>query len=327
MLGNTHHPNCDGIRRNEAPNVLRGKNGSFFPPKDCEGLEINGPVFSHEAKLVIAEPGIKFKCPDCGRDIDKTCDGFDHFKYNCGLWQSRLRLQKTFAALKSRNMMGTVQEHHLNNDSINAMIRQGVTLERVAKQPKDWLPNEPLYDHDPITGIWQSTGIVPLDVWANLPQEMRPEPLPQDNSFEARRDALGDPGRRDSVQMNAPRRLEEKGGLHDIECFYGGQCDVRDNCLPGHQGLMTECDEFKLQNERLTSQIGSAKNLINLAVTSGNLHPFVATLITNSFDPTGHPRFIPASVTAMPPALPVPAAPDSVAKQTSLNDIQYLQQM
>ena len=37
-------------------------------------MEINGPVFSHESKLVIAEPGIKFKCPDCGRDINKTYD-------------------------------------------------------------------------------------------------------------------------------------------------------------------------------------------------------------------------------------------------------------
>lgn len=325
MLGNIYHYHYDKLRRRETPHIHQDKKGCFFPPKSYEGGDVSGPIYNHPVKLVVPEPGIQFQCPDCavGNQVTKY-DGYDHFKYGCGKWQCRIRLQKGFAALKSHNLVSADVPHHLNNDAINVMISQGVTLERVAKQPSDWLPNEPLYDYDPITGEWESTGVVPLTVWMNLPSDLRMEPLPQDNSLEAKFYAQGDAGRRGAVQMNAPRRLEEKQEMEHLEVWNQAQQDLKEKIAPNYQNLLAEYDALQARVERLTSQIASFKFTCDVCVSTHHINPVVGALLHSSFDPVGHPEYITRANTFTDPTAPVAHAPPSINVTKSFDDVDYM---
>jgi hypothetical protein len=251
MLGNIHHLKYDHLRHRETPYIYQEKKGHFFPPKSYTGGNISGPIYNHPAKLIVPEPGIQFQCPDCGvTELGTKYDGFDHFKYGCGKWQSRIRLQKGFAALKSLGLVGDDVPHHLSNDAINVMISFGVMLERVAKQPNTWLPNEPLYDYNTITGDWETTGVVPLTVWLQLPEDLRKDPLPQDNSLHAIYAAQGDAGRRGAFEMNAPRRIEEKREMDMLNSWNQGQISLRDEIGPNYFAF-----RFLLQNGAMSTGI------------------------------------------------------------------------
>lgn len=323
MQGNVHHPNYDAIRRNEKPNIDQGANGHYFPPKHYLAKSEKGPMYTPDCKVVLMEPGVQLTCPDC----DKTTEGADHFKYRCGKWQCRVRLQKTFVYCAQVGYGVAVGQHHLNNEAINAMIEQGVTLERVARQPDNWLPNEPLYDFDPITGVYESTGVVPVNVWYNLPADMRKGPMPQDNSTRARFEAQGDCRRRTLTQMNAPRNLEDKAEDEYLVAFYEGQCDVRDNYTADYQSLLNEYRQIKRENERLQSQIGSAKCAVGLLMAANHLTAFGGNGILAQFDGPVHPHFVPALLNCIPPTLPVPAGPPSAVETQSQTDINQLTSM
>jgi hypothetical protein len=319
MLGNAYHINYHELRRHETPHVSMDKKGNYFPPKNYAGSDVAGPVVCHPAKQTVCEPGMLLVCADC----NVKYEGFDHFKYGCGRWQCRVRLQKGFATLKSMGLI-TVENHHLTNDSINAMISQGCTLDRIAQQPQNWLPNEPLYDHNPMTGVWESTGVVPLDVWMNLPAEFRMEPMPQDNTLDAIYEAQGDAGRNGAVRRNAPRRLEEKNAMRELEVWYEAQQALRDETVPNYETLLQEYETMKYQLERLESQIRSAKWVVNAMHTNGFVTHVDALLLCASFDPLGHPEYIAPGTGYVNPAAAVPPHPPSIAKTMSDDDVNYM---
>ena len=100
--------------------------------------------------------------------------------------------------------------------------------EQIAKQPKKWMLNKPLHDFDPMSGVYQSTGMSPTMVWANLPAEMCMEPMPQDNSMEACFEAQGDMGCHTLTQMDIPY-CWRKQSMSYLEAKHEGQCEIQDS--------------------------------------------------------------------------------------------------
>ena len=326
MEGNIHIPNYDSCRRMETPHL----DDKGFPPKNYLASSITGELYCHEAKQYQPEPGCMLTCQDCP---GKKFETMDHFKYYCAGWKGRVRLQKGFCWLHNKGMHQG--PFHLNNEAINAMIAQGVTMARVNKQPKSWLPNEPLYDFDPISNLWCSTNIVPVDVWMGLPTEMRLEPMPQDNTLEARQTTqmlLPQGNLAGLANLNSPRAIDERNFLRDLANYRTGVEEVRDDILPGYTAFMQEYEEQKLRIERLESQIASAKLVMNSLNNVYGANPLAllvnfpqAMLLFNDcFDQPGIPGHIPPAVHYVQAVLGVPPRPDSAVKQTADANINYL---
>ena len=325
MEGNVDHAYYDEHRRRETPHEVlkKGGGGHYFPPTDYKGKNVVGPIYHHPVREVVGEPGLHITCPDC----QTTHDGMDHFKYNCARWQCRLRLAKGFAHCQATPGQPTLEQHHLNNEAINVMVTQGVTFERIAKQPKAYLPNEPLYDRNPLTGLWESTGIVPIDVWENLPPRLRLAPKPQDMSMEARQERAFDPGRRNAATLNAPRHIDDREFDKSHDIWYEAQCELKERMMPGYKALLVEYNRLKAANERLRSQIGSVKRAVQISYQQNLCTILVVSSVNRCFDPVGNQEFIPASAVVAHPSFNVNPAPDTAAKRGADSDIKDMQDM
>ena len=205
------------------------------------------------------------------------------------------------------------------------MASRGVSLVLVGKQPKQWLPNEPLYDEDPLTGQYGSTGVVPLTVWLTLPAPLRMEPLPQDNSLEAVYAAQGDPARGDDIRRNAPRQLDAVTAMREQEMFYEGQCDVRDRIADTYENMMVEHDALKAYVAELEAQIGAAKTGIALAFLGDEVTQQRGQLLLNVFYPPGHAKWIHPTALTLPGMYP--PAPWSPLETEAHQDIFFLQNL
>jgi hypothetical protein len=297
------------------------QSGKIFPPKEYAGSNVKGPLFYHPVRHVTMEVGMEFTCPDC----NVTYSGLDHFKYGCPRWEARVRLGKGFAYCKGAGLYHGQQ--HLNNEAINAMAARGVTFERVNNQHPDWLPHEPLFDKDPLTGRWRSTGIVPIDVWENLPANFRLEPMHQNNSLESRIEMSNDLGHRNMVTLNSPRHAHGRFEDYLHAHWYNAQCELKDRILPRYEALVFEYEQQKAHIERLESQIAVGKHVVNASMVLGQITPGAFNLYNLCFDPIGHPRYIAPATGMKLPSAPVPSGPNSIAKTNSDLDLDDLEDM
>ena len=325
IVRNPNSPNYHQVREatEAGPYGVKRSNqaGKIFPPKEYAGSNTRGPIFCHPVRQVTMEVGMEFTCPDC----NVTSAGMDHFKYSCPRWEARVRLGKGFAYCKAAGLYHGQQ--HLNNEAINAMVANGVTLERVNNQHPDWLPHEPLYDTHPLTGRWCSTGIVPIAVWESLPADFRLEPVHQNNSLESRVEMSNDAGHRNLVTLNAPRHALERFEDYFHAHWHNAQCELKDRILPTYEALVFEYEQQKAHIERLESQIAAGKHVVNAAMVLGQITPVAANLHDLCFDPIGHPRYIAPATSMKLASAPVPSGPDSIAKTNSDLDLDELEDM
>ena len=272
------------------------------------------------------EPGISFQCADCGLGSEETFEWTDHFKHCCEGWSARKRLAKGFARLHEMGLLAG--NHHLNNDAINAMMDRGVTIQRILRQPKDWLPNEPMCDHNRNTGRNEDTGVVPTEVWLNLPSQLRREPVAQDNTIGARHAAQDLQGAHiDEIGMNAPAAVEARKEMEIIQVWHEAQLEVRDRVVPGHEALLQENGGVMKHMERLESQIGSAKRMVQSLLASDHITAAGAGAMLANFDPMGHPLCIAPLHVSRWPNQPVTPHPNTPVVNTSGQDIDFLQKI
>ena len=295
------------------------KKGRVFPPSKYHGHEQKG--HTHPAREIVMEPGMLFICHDCGNK-DKTTD---HFKYNCACWAARTRLAVGFAQIHE---YGILQGHHyLSNEAVDVMIGQGCTLERVNIQHPDWLPHEPLYDRNTMTGTWETTGIVPLHLWNALNPLLRMPPTPQNLSVpERQRMGLS---QRPITTMMSPRHHSLRNLEKQMEIEENAQAEQRDRVLPVFVNILLDTRNYQQRIARLESQIAVCKMTINAHATNGNLPNWVAADIHSDFDGVNHAEYIPASINRVAPNLPVPAVPltnNQAAALFECNNLQSLPQ-
>ena len=272
------------------------------------GANVRGPIFCHPVPRVTMEVGTEFMCPNC--NIAHL--GTDHFKCGCPHWEARVHLGKGFVHCKGARLHHGKQ--HLSNKANNAMITHRATLKCMNTQHLDWLPHEPLCDADPLTGHWCSTGVVPINVWENLPVDFCFKPMHQNNSLESCVGMGNNVGHGNLVTLNAPH--------HALECFEDSfhahwcnvQCELKDHTLPLHKAWVFEHEQQKAHIECLESQIVAGKCVVNASMVVGQIAPAAFNLCNLCIDPIGHPHCIAPAAAMKLPAAPVPSGPNNIAK-------------
>ena len=311
-------PNYEKQRRRleGGPSGINKKGrGKIFPPTPYHGHDQKG--HQHPARTVVWEPGMQILCPDCGNEHKTT----DHFKYSCECWCARTRLACGFAQLKAYNLL--TESHYLSNETIDVMRSRGVTFERVNNQHPDWLPHEPLYERHALTGKWTSTGIVPLNIYRNLPAELRQDPVPQNLSVEAR-NQMGLDGR-NITTLVSPRHTNDRELDRHLRIMENAWAEQRNWVLPNYQKLMAENEEYKARIERLEMQIAVCKFALDKVWYCRDMRSDACKYVLESFDNKHHPDYIDFADKYVRPEVPVPKMPETKAHAASSADIAILE--